>query len=162
TELSKQVQEFAQQCLETKQQYVKVFGFVKALINKAVKLNLNKKILTMLDNFKKKEIDTVLTNSDAIISLDESKYEQENKVKKMQKRKSSEVSGKNPIVKHQKGCLQKEPEFSVVLRLASIYQQVQNLKILLVHIAMKLFIILEVAKKSLMMLILRNNLKQVK
>ncbi|CAG8745726.1 3641_t:CDS:2, partial [Gigaspora rosea] len=54
-ELSRQKQGLTQQRLKAKQRFAKAFGLAKAMINKAIELDLDKKLITILEDFMKKK-----------------------------------------------------------------------------------------------------------
>ncbi|CAG8816426.1 15396_t:CDS:1, partial [Racocetra fulgida] len=124
--LSRQEQKSAQQQLKAKQRFAKVFGFAKGMINKAIEVDLDRKLITMLESFYENEIKPNLesnnvtytdsnefnvANKTNIINSNEGnhlEYTDENKVSisssefdEERKRKVSVVE--NPILKRQKG-----------------------------------------------------------
>ncbi|CAI2193228.1 6380_t:CDS:1, partial [Funneliformis geosporum] len=109
-------QELAQRQLKAKQRFAKVFSLAKTTINKAIELDLDEKLISILENFRETEIKQMLTiNNTTYIQFDES--EKENFVvvdeeSNSEYRKSNEskinvndihkrpfLAAKNPVVK---------------------------------------------------------------
>lgn len=127
---SKQEQELQ---LKAKQRFAKVFGIAKTMINKAIELDLDKKLIAILEDFREKEIKLILgfnittceqsvnesREANVIIVNDacSSEYRKENQMlpnylnelkfdaDNAQKR-NVPVVAENPVIKRRKGCPQ--------------------------------------------------------
>src|SRR5208282_3925439 len=106
--LSKQEQGLAQQKLKVKQRFAKVFGLAKTTINKAIELNLDEKLIEILENFREAEIKPIL-NINNVVCTNTNESEEENSTDDLEHNEPSDMHRRkilaveNPVVKHRKG-----------------------------------------------------------
>ncbi|CAG8711606.1 3776_t:CDS:2, partial [Racocetra fulgida] len=127
---------------QAKQRFAKAFGFTKTMINKVIELDLDKKLITMLEDFHEKEIRpknlelnsmTNKSNKTNITNLNEKNYQgSENETSnssdrfdEIQKRKAPVVA-ENPTLKRYKGRLPKAHR--ILSSIENIKSNQQNMK----------------------------------
>jgi hypothetical protein len=114
--LSRQEQGLAQQQLKAKQRFTRVFGLAKTMINKAIELDLDEKLISILEEFQETEIKPTLYlnntsctqfNDNLIVLVEHNEIvanELKSNINNVSRRKILDVE--NLVVKCRKGRLQ--------------------------------------------------------